>query len=271
MAGPAPLGGDAVNALPLLRARNLSALPGIDHAFTTRHGGVSPAPCDSLNLSITVDDPLKNVRTNQARAVRALGRSPAGWRQLKQVHGNRLVEVTSAPSDAARIPEADAQLTLDPALTLAAFAADCVPLLFAAPEGRAVACAHAGWRGTAANIAGQTAQALAARVSLQTNALWVAVGPGIGPCCFAIGPETAVRLEAAWPEQVALEAVVVEREGKLFGDLWRLNAALLCAAGVARERIEVVRACTFCDPRFFSHRRDRGRTGRQAGLIGLAQ
>lgn len=257
---------DAAAAPLLLQASNLGAVPNVVHAFTTRLGGVSPPPCDALNLGGTTPDDPANVRENRRRVAEVLGRRPDDWRLLRQVHGVRVVERTA--TDAADAPEADAQLTVAPHATLIVFSADCVPLLLAAPDGAAVGCAHAGWRGTVAGVAPAVARALATRAGCGASALTVAVGPGIGPCCFTVGEEVAAQLAAAVPPGCAVDEVVRRGPNGTTGDLWRLNVALLCAAGVRPEGIEVVRRCTRCDAQFFSHRRDHGRTGRQAAVIG---
>lgn len=259
-----------VPTLPLLRANNLASVPNVCHAFTTRLGGVSPAPCDALNLGGSTVDPPANVAANVRLAAAALGRDPEGFRGMRQVHGVRVVERGAGAADAALLPEADAQLTATPGLTLVALAADCVPLLLAAPAGVAVACAHAGWRGTAAGVAPAAARALAARAGCTPTDLTVALGPSIGPCCFAVGEDVARQLAAAAPKGCFAEAYVQRAGmGQLRVDLRRLNVGLLEACGVRPANIETVACCTVCDPRFFSHRRDAGRTGRQAALIGL--
>jgi YfiH family protein len=206
-------------------------LPGGTALFTTRRGGVSSGPFASLNLGLWTDDDADNVRANRERV-----RELAGVERLaqgRQVHGARVVV------DAQDIEEADGQVTTVPAVAAIVLTADCLPVALA--RNGAVAMVHAGWRGLAYG-------ALEAGVAA-TQAVAAAIGPGIGPCCYEVGDE--VRAVFGTSERTLdLKAIARER---------------LERAGVTE--IHDCGLCTACDAeRFFSHRRDRGVTGRQAGL-----
>ncbi|HEY7622426.1 MAG TPA: polyphenol oxidase family protein [Solirubrobacteraceae bacterium] len=206
-------------------------LPGGTALFTTRRGGRSEGAFTSLNLGLWTDDEPENVRAN-----RELVREQAGVERLvqgRQVHGARVVV------DADGIEEADGQVTTAPGVAAIVLTADCLPVALAGPD--SVGMVHAGWRGLAAGV-------LEAGVAA-TGAIAAAIGPGIGPCCYEVGDE--VRAVFGTSERTLdLKAVARER---------------LRAAGVAQ--IHDCGLCTACDAeRFFSHRRDRGVTGRQAGL-----
>lgn len=248
----------------LIKSRVLDETPGITAGFTTREGGVSAGALESLNLSMHVGDQRQNVHANRGAALAALGRPDAAWVSLRQVHGNALVEVTH---QAGRSIEADGVWTRDRMAAVAVLVADCVPMLIAEENGRAVCAVHAGWRGTQARIAAEAVARLK-KAGFPPNSLRVAVGPAIGPCCFEIGDEVADELAKVSGD--VTDAVARGADGRVTADLWALNHAFLVEAGVERTSIEVFRLCTACNPGFYSHRRDKGTTGRQAGIIALA-
>jgi YfiH family protein len=206
-------------------------LPGGTALFTTRRGGVSEGPYASLNLGLWTDDDAGRVRDNRERVRAAVGAERLA--QGRQVHGTRVVV------DAEGIEEADGQVTTVPGVAAMVLVADCLPVALAGPE--RVGMVHAGWRGLAAGVLDGGVEA--------TGAVAAAIGPGIGPCCYEVGDD--------------VRAVFGTSEPAL--DLKAIARARLEAAGV--RDIRDCALCTSCDAeRFFSHRRDRGVTGRQAGL-----
>jgi polyphenol oxidase len=225
-------------------------LPGGIAAFSTRLGGVSEPPFDTLNLGRLTGDP--RVRENRLRLAEALGLDPRRILIGRQVHAAR-VRRHSTPTDpsayaepAPGLPEADGHATDRPGLAPLVFVADCLPVALAGDEG--VAMLHCGWRGMAAGIVERGVEEVGARAA--------AIGPSIGPCCYEVGDE--VRGAFA-----GLGAGIASR-GML--DLREVARRLLAKAGL--QRVEISDLCTSCHPElFFSHRRDRGRTGRQAGLV----
>lgn len=250
--------------VPLLHSALLSEVPGVVHAFTTREGGSSQGPFASLNLSTNVGDERAAVEANRAAVLEALGRKSAAWVSLRQVHGADVVQVTR---QAGRSIEADGLWTRDRAAVLAILVADCVPALVCDRKGRAVAAVHAGWRGTEQKILARMIKRLADEDILPRD-LVCALGPAIGPQSFEIGPEVAMALRAAYPE--AEGAIVASESGRFHADLWALNRQCLISAGVPEENIDVLRTCTVETPTLYSHRRDGGATGRQAGVIAFA-
>jgi purine-nucleoside/S-methyl-5'-thioadenosine phosphorylase / adenosine deaminase len=234
-------------------ARWLEArMDGATAAFSTRLGGVSAPPFDSLNLGVFTEDARDAVIENRRRLAAALGFAPRDIAVARQVHGAELVahDAPQAPSPFAEpgtaIDEADGHVTSRPSLPLLVFVADCVPVALAGPGG--VAMLHCGWRGLAAGIVKRGVEAVGA-----TEA---AIGPAIGPCCYEVGEEVL-------SEFVGLGAGVAT--GRML-DLPEATRRLLNEAGV--DRIESSGLCTSCERElFFSHRRDAGRTGRQAGLV----
>ncbi|HET8813566.1 MAG TPA: polyphenol oxidase family protein [Solirubrobacterales bacterium] len=216
-------------------------LGGARAAFSTRLGGVSEPPFDTLNLGLLTDDGEQAVAANRQRLTAALGLEPEQVVFARQVHGTRLVD---QPRDTGAV-EADGHVVTEPGLVPLVFVADCLPVALFGPGG--LVLVHAGWRGLAGGILAKGAEAVEATAA--------AVGPGIGPCCYEVGDEV---LEAfAGPgEGIA--------EGRML-DLPGIARRLLGEAGV--EQVEVAGLCTSCQEElFFSHRRDHGRTGRQAGV-----
>jgi YfiH family protein len=216
-------------------------LDGAGAAFSTRLGGVSEPPFDSLNLGLLTADDDERVGENRRRLAAALDFEPEQVTYARQVHGTRLLE---QPFEGG-VVEADGHVVREAGTAALVFTADCLPVAVAGPKGMAML--HAGWRGLAGGILAAGAEAVAA-----TSA---AIGPGIGPCCYEVGDEVLERF-AHLGEGVA--------SGRML-DLPEAARRLLAAAGV--ERVGSAGLCTSCEAGlFFSHRRDRGRTGRQAGV-----
>jgi YfiH family protein len=206
--------------------------------FTTRHGGVSLRAVDTLNLGRWTEDEPAAVAENLSRVARAAG--VARLAQGRQVHGTAVV---GAPA-AGVFPEADGVHSREPGVGCLVLTADCLPVALVAPGGRAVAMVHAGWKGLAGGVLEAGIGALGGEVAAAF------VGPGAGACCYEVGPEVHARFGTS---------------GRTL-DLKGIAARRLRAAGV--QEVHDAGLCTMCDPerRFFSHRRDGGRTGRQAGL-----
>ncbi len=231
-------------------------------AFTTRTGGLSAAPFDSLNLSEGVGDDTHAVRANRARVLGALGLDPAHVAYATQVHGATCL-VPPGPGWAGT---ADALATRHEGLVLAVGTADCLAVLLWDATRPAIAAAHAGWRGTLASVVPHTVSTLTALGSDPRN-LRAALGPRIGTCCFEVSPDVAER----FPVDDRLE-----QDGRITIDLAGAVTRQLQAAGLAATSIrDLARdldggACTASDAAtYFSHRRDQGRTGRAWGIMAL--
>jgi len=227
-------------------------LPGARSAFSTRLGGVSEAPYESLNLAILTGDDRVRVRENRHRLAAALGLDPSGVLIGRQVHGTGVVRHEAPPRPNAyaepgpRLAGVDGQATGRDGLAPLVFVADCLPVALAGPGG--VAMIHCGWRGLAAGIV--------ERGVAEVEATAAAIGPGIGHCCYEVGEEVRAAFEALGPGIA---------DGRML-DLREAARRLLERAGV--ERVEVSDLCTSCRGElFFSHRRDGQRTGRQAGVV----
>ncbi|GAB5603133.1 peptidoglycan editing factor PgeF [Thermus sp. FJN-A] len=227
----------------------------VPHGFTTRLGGVSEGPFASLNLSAATGDDPKRVEENQRRVLAAFGHPPVA--ALKQVHGAQ-VHLVEGPG----VWEGDGLLTRTPGLLLRVGVADCYPLLLYHPKG-AVAALHAGWRGVAAGILPKALELLES-LGLDPREAHLAIGPGIGGGCYQVGEEVA---EAFLKAHLPTFAQDPRAPGKYLLDLERALLLQAERAGLRQERVYRVGLCTHCEPTLFSHRRDRGRTGRMWGLI----
>lgn len=229
-------------------------------AFTTRAGGVSTGVPQGLNLGATSGDDPAAVRENRRRLCAALGVDPERVTMGHQVHG-AVVRVVEGPARPGRFtgglagwPEGDGLVTGVPGIALAVLGADCLPVLAWRRDGSLVGAAHAGWRGLVEGVVEAMVAALGDPADVA-----VAIGPGIGPCCYPTGAD--VRREFArrfGPGVVHGEAV----------DLAGAARAALAAAGVGEGAVWDSGACTSCDPaRWFSYRRDGAPAGRQAGIV----
>jgi YfiH family protein len=215
-------------------------------AFSTRQGGVSEDRFASLNLGLRTADEPDRVLENRRRLCSEVSADAQRLALNRQVHGSLVRRATAGDRDA----RADGLWTDEPGVPLLAMTADCLPVALCLTGTRSVpalAVLHVGWRGLLAGVVANGVAALGGRAA-------AAIGPGIGPCCYEVGPKVAERFDTDLVEG-----------GKL--DLWTGAERALRAAGV--DEIERMDLCTACRPDlFFSHRRDRGDTGRQ-GVIGL--
>jgi len=251
---------------PLLRPASFDA-SAVSAAFSTRRGGVSAAPFDSLDLSRSAGDDPGAVAENLLRFCRACALAHCPPVVQRQVHGAAVTRVGGdggVPRQAVAEREADALITGERGIAIAVQVADCVPILLWDPEAPAVAAVHAGWRGTAADIVGAAITALRTHHGTDPRRLRAALGPAIGGARYEVGPEVVEALG-----RVLDPADFVHDAERPHVDLRRANAALLRRAGVPADAVELVGGCTFDDPDLFSYRRDGPRTGRMMGVIQL--
>jgi YfiH family protein len=230
------------------------ALPGGHALFTTRRGGVSEGPYATLNLGARAGDAPARVRANRARLAELIGLDGGRFAQGRQVHGATVRRVLDAPRADAPPEPADGQATALRGVAPIVLVADCLPIALAAPG--AVAMLHAGWRGLAAGVVEAGVAAVGELAGRPPAA--AAIGPGAGPCCYEVGEEVHAALGGEG------------RAGTRNLDLKALARARLERAGVAE--VHDAALCTICADAtlFFSHRRDGGVTGRQAGVAWLS-
>jgi YfiH family protein len=227
-------------------------LPGATAVFSTRLGGQSRPPYDSLNVGLLTGDELGSVRANRVRLMAALGRDVDGVLVGYQAHESVVIrrEVAPRPNPFSRTmaapPRSDGQATSNPELTPLIHVADCLPVALVGPDG--VAAVHCGWRGMAGGIVEHGVG--------EVRATAAAIGPGIGRCCYEVGEEVLEQF-AHLGDGIA--------DGRML-DLVEVARRLLERAGVGE--VEASGLCTSCESElFYSHRRDANRAGRQAGLV----
>lgn len=257
------------------------------HGFSTREGGVSTVyGGDSLNLGWTKDDDPNRVAENRRRFLETCcGASgeQAGLQTvtLKQVHsavthsvredsGVREGKLQTAEGKA--VLEGDGLMTDLTGVMLGVQTADCVPVLVADVKKRVVAAFHAGWRGTVARIVERGVGMMGREYGSRPEDLVAAVGPSIGPCCYAVGDE--VRAEFGAQFGYAEDLFAIRSSGQMHLDLWEANRRQLLDAGIRAEQITVVGECTACavsggERKYFSHRAEHGFTGRMMSVVGI--
>jgi polyphenol oxidase len=285
----------AQNRLQVIRAAGFEKIPWLVHGFSTRAGGYTTTYGGrSLNLGFTKDDAKTNVEKNRRQFLRALGAISAGrlWPLVvnRQVHSDIIHVLRALP----RGPLAgDGLVTNLAGVAIAILTADCLPVLLVDKRNKVVAAFHSGWRGTAQRIVEKGAGVLRREFGSRPQDLWAAVGPGIRKCCYAVGEELRHEFESQFTyagelfHEVKDSDPVREKYPLLFLnqrppghgdpcirlhlDLAEANRRQLLAAGVPEKQITVLEECTACDTKkFFSHRADRGRTGRMMAVVGIA-
>ncbi|MDD3347423.1 peptidoglycan editing factor PgeF [Oscillibacter sp.] len=262
------------HTLSCLKSPLLAAQAGIAHGFSTRLGGVSAPPFDTLNLGVGRGDESAAVEENFRRFCATLGTDPAQVVLSRQVHEAtvRVCHTEDAGKGlwSPRDYTADALITRERGLSLVVFSADCGILLLHDPVQHAVGAIHAGWRGCAAGIVEKTVQAMQDAFSSHPRDLVAAIGPCIGSCCF----ETDGDVPDAMVQALGAEAApyLVERGAKYHVDLAGLNRLWLLRAGLSPERIDTCGLCTACRPDlFWSHRKMGERRGAQIAMIALTE
>lgn len=240
---------------------------GVPHGFTTRCGGVSTGMLESLNLGYHRGDAPENVAQNYHRLATAIGFDPKTVVLTRQIHSDVVRLVTKADCkgfDHRDYPACDGLVTNDPGVALVIFTADCTPILLYDPVTGAVGAAHAGWRGTAANIAGKTVEAMAHHFGCQPEHIHAAIGPNIGPCHFETDADVPEAMLTAFGEEAT---PYIEKKGeKYYLDLKKINALALKRAGV--NHMDISEDCTYCQhQRFWSHRFTGGQRGSQGAVI----
>jgi hypothetical protein len=228
---------------------------------TTRAGGVSGRPWNSLNLGVHVEDDPDHVRQNRRRLAESTGlkSEQIGW--LNQVHGIDVVELN--PDNVGQIAKADASYTRHPGIACAILTADCLPVILADREGTVVGAAHCGWR----SLCGGVIENLVSKMAVAPEALQAWLGPAIGPDSFEVGPEVRDAFLDHGPKAVHAFRAEGARSGHFMADIYALATLRLNHLGVSN--VTGGGLCTVKDSdRFFSYRRD-GRTGRMATLVWL--
>lgn len=256
------------NSITYLRADSLG---GVTHGFSTRLGGVSPVPWDSLNLGVGRGDTMDNVQENYRRFCAVLGVDDRRAVLSKQIHEDVVRHVTEADAGKGLYRDrdyssVDGMVTNVPHLPLVVFSADCNVILLYDPVCRAIGACHAGWRGTALGIAKKTAQEMVRLFGCNPRNIRAAIGPAIGQCCFETDEDVPAALREALGAEV--EPYITWNGTKYHIDLKAVNALWLQKAGV--ETIDICDHCTACKPHlYWSHRRVGDARGAQIAMISL--
>lgn len=279
----------------LLRSDALSQIPWLIHGFSTRAGGVSDAyGGHALNLGYTKHDTHGAVDENRARLLRSLGAVGNGdlWPlvRLKQIHSDVIHRVDHLPE---HFLAGDGLVTAAPRLVIAIQTADCLPVLLADSKRKAIGAFHAGWRGTLARIVEKGVGAMRVHFGSQPEDLCAAIGPGIAACCYTVGEEVRERFQSQFAYAAELFREVTESDAVhekypllfmtarapghsdlgriIYLDLREANRRQLLAAGVRAKNISALDFCTACrTDLFFSHRAEKGLTGRQMAVVAVS-
>ena len=255
----------------LLYAASLSAVPWLRHSFSARQGGLTTVygrPGD-LNLGFTKEDDRAVVARNRQHlmAVTAddVSDHPWAFSNSRQIHSDIILTLRAGSLEPSE--PADGLLTDVPGIFLAMLTADCVPVVLADVRRRAIGVFHAGWRGTVAGIVEKGVARMQAEYGSDPADILAAVGPSIGPCCYEVGEEVRARFD----ESFAYASDLFDQANL---NLWEANRQQLLAAGVPGASITVLGQCTACTQRegvsrFFSHRAEKGVTGRMMALLGI--
>ena len=241
-----------------------------------RHGMLAPAWCnggpDSADNLSFASGPESQVRQARARAAELLGTDPGHFTHVYQVHGSTVFDVTIADRGKGGSPsipqvgQGDALITADPWLPMAILVADCLPVFLADRRHQAVGLAHAGWKGTLARVTVETLNAMHERFGTDAADVSAWIAPGIGRCCFEVGPEIIDRFACqfpAWDDCWSISSARI--------DLKEMNSRILQSEGVYPENIEVSGDCTMCEPGYFSYRREGSQTGHNMASLMIVE
>ncbi|MBL7825953.1 MAG: peptidoglycan editing factor PgeF [Saprospiraceae bacterium] len=245
----------------LIRPTVFDAFPELKAAQSTRHGGVSPAPYNSLNLGKSTDDDPANVAENRRRFCHAIGFRPEQTAWSKQVHGTEIKRVKE-PGGSEGF---DAFITNAQGILLCVSIADCTPILIYDAGNKVLGAVHAGWKGAAGKLVRKTLEKMSETFGTQGAQCYAFVGACIDECSFEVGEEVALQFKAPFKR-------FDPEKGKYFVDLKQDNRQQCLDFGIPASQIEVSPYSTYVHHQhFFSHRKDKGVTGRGMAVIGLME
>lgn len=231
--------------------------------FSTRCGGISPSPYDTLNLGFTTNDKIENVKINREKFSKII-RNPF-QNPILQTHSNSVISVKKNAKQNNILGAADALITNKPDIPLTILVADCFVVFILDPIKKAIAAIHCGWRGAAKNIIGETIKKMSLEYNVKPQDCLAAVSPGIGICCFLVNKDIYNEFNNVYPQWKDL---YLQNKKQWFIDLNKIILRLLLAEGIKEENISGCDLCTSCKTDlFYSYRRDKKDTGRMAGVI----
>lgn len=251
--------------------------PWLVAGFSTRRGGSSLSPFDSLNCGLHVADDPAAVVKNRERLIKLQNVPFASWTCANQIHGSTIYQVQATDIGKGRdslnlaIPGVDGLYTCESNLFLASFYADCVPIFFIDPTKRLIGIVHAGWKGTVAQIGKKLIQRWKEEFNSALSDIKVVIGPAIGGCCYEVD-DTVMDQVKPFLNLLSKKAITVKCNRKYQIDLKQINFDLLNQAGIRSEHIEVSEWCTSCNTDlFYSHRKENGVTGRMAAFMTIKE
>ena len=238
----------------------------ITQAVFTRQGGVSPRPWDSLNVGGSIGDDIAHVRENRIRSFKTLERAPESIHDVWQVHSTDVIYADAPRPLDTDYQKADIILTDNPQVSLFMRFADCTPILLHDPKKHVVGLVHSGWLGTVHGAARVAVQAMQERYDSNPADILAAIGPSIGPDHYKIGEDVIAQVQDSFGADA--KALLETYGENVHFNLWKANQILLAGAGV--EQIEVAGICTTCHlSDWFSHRGEKGKTGRFGALLAM--
>ena len=248
--------------------------PSVVAGFTTKIGGFSDAHFHSFNMGLHVEDDPKHVAQNRDKLANEIGFPTFSWVCSEQVHDAEIMKVTKEHAGKGAylyeqsLKGIDGLYTRERNILLTLCFADCVPLYFSAPEYSIVGAVHAGWKGTVKDIGGNMIRIWGRDEKVPPEDIHIVIGPAIGSCCYIVDDYVIDKVNGVLTNK-DYEPFKLVSEGQYALDLKLLNQLLLVQSGVPKENIKVSSYCTSCETElFFSHRRDKGKTGRMASFIG---
>ncbi len=253
-----------------LQFSKLGALDFLKHCVTTKKGGFSQGPFKGLNMGLLTEDSRESVLMNYKKLADDFGYDLKNAVFTNQVHGDCIAVIDeSFHGESFWLGkcslETDGLVTNLPGKPLIAYFADCAGIFIADPVHKAIGIAHAGWKGTAKEIGRKTIEAMARSFGTKASDCIAAVGPSIGPCCLEMEEDLAEVFVKLYGKSVVSMS---ENPGRCKVDIWESNRLGLIRAGLREENIDMAGLCTYCrEDLFYSHRGDKGRTGRMAGII----
>lgn len=247
--------------------------PHIISGFTTRNGGVSNEAFSSFNLGLHVNDNERDVITNREKLATILEQPLDSWVAGEQTHGMKVKVVSKehkssgSRTTASACRDIDGLVTKESGILLTAFYADCIPLYFFDPKEKIIGVAHAGWKGTVGEIAKEVVSTFQ-KLGANLEDILVTIGPGISQTHYEVDQRIVNFIEPELQKQVLIE----KQNQQYLLDLKALNREILLKCGILRHNIDTTNYCTYRDEAlFFSHRRDKGKTGRMLAFIGLRE
>ena len=257
-----------IGLLTILFFKSLFNYKEIRHFVSTRSGGTSKAPFDSMNLGLHVGDEQNDVINNRKKLVSSLGIAFKDITIAGQTHSGNVAIISEKDRGKGHachknaVSNIDAMVTNQKNICITILVADCVPMLFFDPYRKVIGAAHAGWRGTLKFIAANTVNTMVKKFGSLPEDIIVGIGPSIGPCCYQVGPEVISQVKATFNPAASLIKNEF-RDGTGYLDLWNLNLRQLLNEGILKKNIEIAGICTAHNQeQFFSYRGEKGETGR---------